>query len=56
MVRSSNIRVRTIVYVGVDIGAGDAEIYVIYISFIMSVQYIEYVVPYNDNVQRQPDS
>ena len=28
------------VHVGVDVGAGDPEVDVIYISFIMSVQYI----------------
>ena len=33
---------RCTVYVGVDVGAGDAEVDVIYISFIMSVQYIGY--------------
>ena len=30
------------VYVGVDVGAGDAEVDVIYLSFIVSVQYIGY--------------
>ena len=30
------------VYVGVDVEAGDAEVDVIYISFIVSVQYIGY--------------
>ena len=29
-------------HVGVDVGAGDAEVDVIYISFIVSVQYIGY--------------
>ena len=43
------------VYVGVDVGAGDAEVDVIYIVHI-SVQHIEYLVPYNDNVQRQVDN
>ena len=33
---------RCTVYVGVDVGAGDAEVDVIYISIIMSVQYIRY--------------
>ena len=41
------------VHVGVDVGAGDVEIDVIYITFIMSVQYIGYLVPYKDKVQRQ---
>ena len=40
------------VHVGVGVGAGDAEVDVIYISFIMSVQYIGYLVPYKDKVQR----
>ena len=35
-------RYRCTVYVGVDVEAGDVEIDVIYISFIMSVQYIGY--------------
>ena len=39
------------VHVGVDVGAGDAEVDVIYITFIMSVQYIGYLVPYKDKVQ-----
>ena len=42
------------VHVGVDVGAGDVEVDVIYIIFIMSVQYIGYLVPYKDNVQ--PDN
>ena len=29
-----------VLHVGVDVGAGDAEVDVIYISFIVSVQYI----------------
>ena len=33
------------VYVGVDVGVGDAEVDVVYITFIMSVQYIGYLVP-----------
>ena len=44
------------VHVGVDVGAGDAEADVIYITFIMSVQYIEYLVPYKDKVQGQVDN
>ena len=32
------------VHVGVDVEAGDIEVHVIYISFIMSVQYIGYLV------------
>ena len=44
------------VHVGVDVGAGDAEVDVIYIPFIMSVQYIGYLVPYKDKVQKQVDS
>ena len=39
------------VHVEVDVGARDAEVDVIYISFIMSVQYIGYLVPYKDRVQ-----
>ena len=39
------------VHFEVDVGAGDAEVDVIYISFIMSVQYIGYLVPYKDKVQ-----
>ena len=35
-----------------DVGAGDAaEVDVIYISFIVSVQYIGYLIPYRDKVQ-----
>ena len=44
------------VHVGVDVGARDIEVDVIYISFIMSVQYIGYLVPYKDKVQRQLDN
>ena len=40
-----------IVHVGVDVGAGDAEVDITYLSFIMSVQYIGYLVPYKDRVQ-----
>ena len=39
------------VYVGVEVGAEDAKVDVIYISFIMSVQYIGYLVSYKDKVQ-----
>ena len=39
------------VHVGIDVGAGDAEADVIYITFTMSVQYIGYLVPYKDRVQ-----
>ena len=39
------------VHVGVDVGAGDAEVDVIYISFIINVQHIGYLVPYKDKVQ-----
>ena len=31
-----------VLHVGVNVGAGDAEVYVIYISFIVGVQYIRY--------------
>ena len=41
------------VHVGVDVGAGDIEVDVIYVSFIMSVQYIGYLVP---TIQRQGTS
>ena len=44
------------VHVGVDVEAGDIEADVIYISFIMSVQYIGYLVPYKDKVQSQLDN
>ena len=44
------------VHVGVDVGAGDVEVDIIYISFIMSVNYIGYLVPYKDKVQRQVDN
>ena len=36
------------VHVGVGVGAGDIEVDVIYTSFIMSIQYIGYLVPYKD--------
>ena len=39
------------VHVGVDVGAECVEVDVIYITFIMSVQYIGYLVPYKDKVQ-----
>ena len=42
-----------VLHVGVDVGAGDAVGGVIYISFIVSIQYIRYYVPYRDKVQRQ---
>ena len=42
---------RCTVYVGVDVEAGDAEVDVICISFIISVQHIGYLVPYKDRVQ-----
>ena len=32
-----------VLHVGVDVGAGDAEVDVIYISFIVSVQHIGYL-------------
>ena len=31
-----------VLHVGVDVGAGDAEVDIIYISFIVSIQYIRY--------------
>ena len=39
------------VNVGVDVGAGDAEIGVIYITFIVSTQSTGYLVLYKDKVQ-----
>ena len=39
------------VHIGVDVGAGDVEVDVIYITFIMSAQYKGYLVPYNNKVQ-----
>ena len=36
--------------VGVDVGGGGVEVDVIYITFIMSAQYIGYLVPYKDKV------
>ena len=44
------------VHVGVDVGAGDIEVDVFYISLIMSVQYKGYFVPYKGKVQRQVDN
>ena len=38
-------------HVGVDVGAGDAEVDIIYITFIMSAQYIAYLILYKDKVQ-----
>ena len=40
-----------VLHVGVDVEAGDAEVDVIYISFIVSVQFIGYLIPYRDEVQ-----
>ena len=45
---------RCAVHVGVDLGAGDVEVDLIYVTFIMSAQYIGYLVPYKDKVQ--PDN
>ena len=39
------------VHVGVDVGAEDVEVDVLYITFIMGAQYTGYLVPYNDKVQ-----
>ena len=39
------------IHVEVDVGARDAEVEVIYIAFIMSVQYIGHLVPYKGKVQ-----
>ena len=39
------------VYVGIYVGAGDAEVDVIYITFIMSAQYTGYLVLYKDKIQ-----
>ena len=44
------------VYVGVDVGAGGVEVDAIYITFIMSVQYTGYLVPYKDKAQGQLDN
>ena len=40
-----------VLHVGVDVGAGDAEVDLIYISFMVSVQHIGYLIPYRDKVQ-----
>ena len=40
-----------VVHVGVDIGAGDAEVDVIYITSIMSALYTGHLVLYKDIVQ-----
>ena len=32
-----------VLHVGVDVGAGDAEVDVIYVSFVVSVQHIGYL-------------
>ena len=39
------------VHIGVNVGAGDVEVDVIDMTFIMSAQYTGYLVPYIDNVQ-----
>ena len=44
------------VHVGVDVGAGDVAVDVIYMSFIISVQYIEYLISYKEKVQIQVDN
>ena len=41
-----------VLHVGVDVGAGDAEVDVIYVPFIVSVQYIGYLWP----TGQQPDN
>ena len=41
-----------VLHVGVDVGAGDAEVDVMYISFIVSVQYIKYLW----STGQQPDN
>ena len=43
MVQSSRRSGMGVLHVGVDVGAGDAEVDVIYTSFIVSVQYIVYL-------------
>ena len=40
------------VHVGVDVGAGDIGVDVIYITFIMSAQYTGYLVLYKNKVNR----
>ena len=42
---------RCAVRAGADVGAGDVEVDVIYITFTMSAQYTGYLVPYKDKVQ-----
>ena len=39
------------VHVGIDVRAGDAEVDVIYLIFIMSAEYTGYLVLYKDNAQ-----
>ena len=39
------------VHVRVDVGAGDVEVDVIYITFIMGAQYTGYLAPYKDKVE-----
>ena len=39
------------VHVRGDVGAGDVEVDINYITFIMSAQYTGYLVPYKDKVQ-----
>ena len=41
-----------VLHVGVDVGAGDAEVDVMYISFIVSIQYIRYLW----STGQQPDN
>ena len=40
-----------VVHVGVDLGAGDVEVDVVYTTFTMSAQYTGYLIPYKDKVQ-----
>ena len=40
-----------VLHVRVDVGDGDSEVDVIYISFIVSVQYTGYLIPYRNKVQ-----
>ena len=42
-----------VLHVGANVGPGDTEADVIYISFIVSVQYIGYLIPYRDKVQKE---
>ena len=39
------------VHIGVDVGAGDVEVDVIHITFIMSAQCTGHLVPYKDKVK-----